>query len=404
MQKRLVKYVGVAIIIGLVFIAAEIGAYFYTTYLAKNFGILFYTPHITDSYSTYKKRLNPLLGWPSSQAIQEQRQARQAPISAYGDSFTAGYGVPPEDTWSNILGRMLGCTIANYGVPGYGTDQAFLRFQSNPPDGSKIVLFGHLSENIQRNVNQLRNFLVPNQQCQTKPRFVLDDQGKLKLVPVPHVSAADYDKFINNPDLFVKDDYFLPGGPSGAQKLKFPYTLSIIKAYKFFYNRYVLGYKSYLQFYRKDHSSKAFWITIALINKFCAETKKRGKHFIVLIFPTHEDFFYYKKNKKFVYQPLIEEFKKANIAFVDIGYEINKRWGDRNPLELFSKQRYYHFNEEGNKLIAQIVYEYFVAQNLCNRFLTKHLPRRIPWHGLAGRQVGRLNTVSRTRLEEDVRS
>jgi len=373
MHQRRVKYVGIFIICIVVIGSVELLAYFYTSYLAKNFGILFYTPHITESYATYKERHHARLGWPSPQALHGEHHEENAPISAYGDSFTAGYGVPAADTWSNVLGRMLGCAIANYGVPGYGTDQAYLRFHNNTRDHAKILLFGHLSENIQRNVNQLRNFLVPHPQCQTKPRFVLDGQGRLQLVPVPELSAADYERLIDDPKLFFKEDFFVPGGPSGAQKIQFPYTWSILKAHKFFYNRYVLGYKSYLQFYQPDHESKAFWLTLAIIKKFYAEAKKRGKYPLVLIFPTHEDFFYYKKNKKMVYQPLVKKLKQEDIEFIDVGQGIIARLGDRNPLELFSKERYYHFNKEGYKLAAQVIYEYFVAKKLCDQILTKEL-------------------------------
>ena len=222
MRERLVSVAGVAIIVIIIVASVEISAYFYTTYLAKRYGILFYLPHITESYATYAARVNPSLGWPSPQSMHPQpdgpagekamasnsgHSSQEIPISAYGDSFTAGFGVKPEYTWSNVLGKMLGCPIENYGVPGYGTDQAYLRFHDNTQDDAKIVLFGYLSENIQRNVNQLRNFLAPINQCQTKPRFVLDEKGQLDLVPVPQLSEKNYQEFIKNPERFLTNDF-----------------------------------------------------------------------------------------------------------------------------------------------------------------------------------------------------
>lgn len=234
-SRLLVSITGVAVILVLIAAAVEIGAYCCTTYLARKYGILFYLPQITEDYATYAARVNPLLGWPSPQALAQEPGSRlPAPISAYGDSFTAGFGVEPGSAWSNVLSRMLGVPIANFGVPGYGTDQAYLRFREQAEDGAEIVLLGVLSENIQRNVNQLRNFLIPSPQCQTKPRFGLDDQGYLRLVPLPHLTAENYGDFIRNPERYLKHDYFVPGGLSGAQKLEFPYTWSILKAYRFF--------------------------------------------------------------------------------------------------------------------------------------------------------------------------
>uniref|UniRef100_A0A7V6A3B5 SGNH/GDSL hydrolase family protein n=1 Tax=Desulfobacca acetoxidans TaxID=60893 RepID=A0A7V6A3B5_9BACT len=376
MRDRLVSFTGLALMVALILATVEIAAYFYSTYLARRYGILFYLPQITEDYATYAARVNPRLGWPSSQALQKQQDDmiamasapgtdltkidREFPISAYGDSFTAGFGVKPEYAWSNVLGRMLGCHIANYGIPGYGTDQAYLRFHDNNQDGAKIVLFGVLSENIQRNVNQLRNFLIPSSQCQTKPRFVLDNQGHVQFVPLPKLTAQNYEDFIQNPDHYLSHDYFVPGGPSGAQKLEFPYTWSILKAHKFFYDRYVLGYKSYLQFYLPHHPSQAFPLTLAIIKQCISEVQKRGKHPIVLVFPTDEDFRVYHRH--FVYAPLIHALKREHIEYIDLGTEILKRLGSRSYMELFLGGQYHHFNENGNKLVARILFDYFKAK------------------------------------------
>jgi hypothetical protein len=376
MRHRLMTFTGTALIIFVVLGTLEVAAFVYTTYLAQRYGIIFYLPRlISEDFASYSARVHPVLGWPSPQAKQEQPDGRadskQLPgeirLSAYGDSFTAGFGVEPEHTWSAVLGNMLGCQIENYGVPGYGTDQSYLRFHHNRSDPADIVFFGHLSENIQRNVNQLRNFLAPIHQCQTKPRFILDEKGQLQLVPLPQLSAENYDVFIKNPERFLRHDYFAPGGPSGAQKLGFPYLWSVVKAYRFFYNYFIVGYKSYLQFYRPDHPSRAFPLTMAIINQFHQEAQSRGNHPIVLIFPTDEDFRYYNKHLEFVYKPLIRELEKSHLDYIDLGSEIVTRWGDKNYMDLFSGEKYYHFNKEGNKLIAQIIYDYFSARNYCPR-------------------------------------
>jgi hypothetical protein len=373
MRDRLVFFTGVAVIVVLIVATVEIAAFFYTTYLAKRYGILFYLPQITEDYATYAARVNPRLGWPSPQVLQKEgddlartvaaapNPDRGVPISAYGDSFTAGFGVKPEYAWSNVLGKMLDCQIANYGVPGYGTDQAYLRFHNNTEDKAKIFLLGVLSENIQRNVNQLRNFLIPSSQCQTKPRFVLGKRGHLQLVPLPKLTAQNYEDFIKNPDHYLHHDYFVPGGPSGAQKLGFPYTWSILKAHKFFYDRYVLGYKSYLQFYQPGHPSRAFPLTMAIIKQVISEAKVRGKHPIVLVFPTDEDFRVYHQH--LVYEPLIHTFNQEQIEYIDLGAELLKRLGDRNYMDLFLGGKYHHFNEEGNRLVARIIFDYFKARN-----------------------------------------
>ncbi|MFZ2089020.1 MAG: SGNH/GDSL hydrolase family protein [Desulfobaccales bacterium] len=363
--RGLVAVAGVAVIFLVIFATLELAAFLYTSYLAKKYGILFYLPNITEDYPTYAARLNPLLGWPSPQALEQEAQAApgKAAISAYGDSFTAGYGVEPEYAWSNVLGRMLSRQIANYGVPGYGTDQAYLRFHDNAKDTANLVFLGLLSENVQRNVNQLRNFIIPNSQCQTKPRFLLDDKGALQLAPLPDLTAENYRDFIESPERFLEHDYFRPGGPSGAQHLGFPYTWSILKAHRFFYNRYVLGYTSYLQFYQPGHPSRALPLTMAIVQQFHREAKDRGKHPIVLIFPGPEDFPYYQQHKKPLYEPLLQEFQRRGIEYVDLGVEIIKRLGSRDYSEIFLAGRYSHFNEKGNRLVAEIIYDYLKSKD-----------------------------------------
>ncbi len=367
--RGLIAAVGAALIFLVILATLELAAFLYTTYLAQKYGIIFYLPHITEDYPTYAARLNPRLGWPSPQALQEQDAEAAAPnqppitISAYGDSFTAGYGVEPQHTWSSVLGRMLGRPIANYGVPGYGTDQAYLRFHDNSRDPANLVFLGLLSENIQRNVTQLRNFIIPNSQCQTKPRFILNETGKLEVVPFPALTAETYPEFLKHPERFLEHDYFRPGGPSGAQNLGFPYLWSIIKAHKFFYDRYVLGYKSYLQFYEPDHPSQALPLTRAIVNQFLREAKDRGKQPIVLIFPGPEDFPFYQQHKRPVHEPLLKEFHRQGVDYVDLGAEITKRLQGRDYQEVFLTGRYSHFNEKGNRLVAEIVYDYLKAKN-----------------------------------------
>jgi len=67
-----------------------------------------------------------------------------------------------------------------------------------------------------------------------KPRFVIDEDGSLSLIPLPKVLMDEYSKMLKNPEKFLKYDYLIPGGPTGNQKAGFPYSLSILKA--LFYN------------------------------------------------------------------------------------------------------------------------------------------------------------------------
>ena len=79
-------------------------------------------------------------GWPTIDALKTEHYdalcSRPSPafpkpgnecITLYGDSFTYGEEVDHEDAWSNRLAERIGCHVGNYGVGGYGSDQALLR-------------------------------------------------------------------------------------------------------------------------------------------------------------------------------------------------------------------------------------------------------------------------------------
>ena len=133
---------------------------------------IFYKPIIADDYPEYLAIRDPVLGWPAPNTFGQDGErdavgsriiplfpdpASYSPcVALYGDSFTWSSEVDHAHAWSNVLSGLLQCRVANYGVGGYGTDQAYLRFLHNEKDVAPIAILNHLSENILRNVNQFR--------------------------------------------------------------------------------------------------------------------------------------------------------------------------------------------------------------------------------------------------------
>jgi hypothetical protein len=105
------------------------------------------------------------------------------PIFFFGDSFVGGVpSVPPELSLTAQLDRRLpGLAVYNYGVGGYGVDQAYLRCESAllKLKGTRrpIVLFGVLTVDLDRTIVSVRDFYP-------KPHFALED-GELVLGNVP---------------------------------------------------------------------------------------------------------------------------------------------------------------------------------------------------------------------------
>ena len=89
----------------------------------------------TQSYNKYLNIRDSEFGWDSPN--QDKYGARidrsnfknsQPCIDVYGDSFT--YGHPNEVyAWPSQLSSLVKCRVRNFGVGGYGSDQAFIKFK-----------------------------------------------------------------------------------------------------------------------------------------------------------------------------------------------------------------------------------------------------------------------------------
>ena len=115
-------------------------------------------------------------------------------ILFFGDSFTFCDEVPDDAAFEWILEKLDPRFEAiNFGVSGYGTDQAFLRYRKVGKGlGAEVVVIGFLLENIGRNVNRYRPLWYPSSGfSNTKPRFVLDGSGALELLPQPYATREE---------------------------------------------------------------------------------------------------------------------------------------------------------------------------------------------------------------------
>jgi lysophospholipase L1-like esterase len=90
-----------------------------------------------------------------------------------------------------------------------------------------------------------------------------------------------------------------------------------------------------------------------------------------LIIPTHIDVSTYFQLGKWVYQPLLDMLVKRNLNFLDVGPQFIQHRG--KPL--YDPKSRYHLSEEGNQVLAEIVYDY-LRQNHFTRQI--HLADLLP--------------------------
>lgn len=109
-------------------------------------------------------------------------------IALFGDSYTEGSAT---GGWWRVLEERMNaagvkCEVLNFGVGGYGMDQAYLRWKKEGVGWQPhVVILGFFADDCYRNLNLLRLLRDPDSGIPVmKPRFILEGDG-LRLVNSP---------------------------------------------------------------------------------------------------------------------------------------------------------------------------------------------------------------------------
>jgi hypothetical protein len=125
--------------------------------------------------------------------VSYKKPQRSHRLAIVGDSFTFGIGVPFESSWGAQLEYRMADTVEvlNFGVNGYGIDQAYLRYTRDAkPLHPDIVMLGFISWDFPR-VLHVYPFVGSDWQIPfAKPRF--DIQGEvIEPVNVPLMAPSN---------------------------------------------------------------------------------------------------------------------------------------------------------------------------------------------------------------------
>jgi hypothetical protein len=312
------------------------------------------------------------LGWPRpSEATRLPRDATGAKFnaefpgpgaacaSAYGDSFVWGEELPPMDGWIEQLSHRLGCRVANYGVSGYGTDQAYLRFRRNSADKAPAALLGIFPENIVRNVNHYRALMGYGvNPVSLKGRFVLDGAGRLASVARPRLDADGFVALNRAPADVIPDEYLLPDTRDGPATMRFPYTATFVRvALKPRLWARFTGRPSWSAFYQADHPSRALALTAAIAEAFAREAERRGAKALVVMLPGASSFRGQAKYGSFEYAPLVDRLTGAGIAVFDPGAALLAKVGSAGYCALYIHPESCegHYGAGGSMIVAEVV-------------------------------------------------
>ncbi|MCP3919176.1 MAG: hypothetical protein GY711_26850 [bacterium] len=259
-----------------------------------------------------------------------------------GDSYTFGTEVADEECWParmEILDK--GFEVINFGVGGYGTDQALLRLRRDGTQlGAQVIVMGVLLENIARNVNRLRTLHYPDTpQPVVKPRFVLRD-GQLELLPVPYASRRElYEAALSDAlrDTMGENDYWAGDDP-------WPAWSSIA--------RLVAGRRAERRrnpwLLWQDPQGEPYRVTLALLETFKREALATGAgHALVVLFPTQGTLDVFRGGYPQWYEHLLNDLEERGIEYLDVARALIAA-PEGTPLYLHQ-----HFTPEGNDIVAR---------------------------------------------------
>lgn len=222
------------------------------SYLAvKNLGFLrffaYSEPKVTqEQFEDYMQNRHPLLGWPSKKWLAEytvETGARISPvneafgdagpcISLYGDSFAYGDEATHDEAWANVLAGLMNCRVDNFGIGGYGLDQALLRFEGHLEQGHDLaatIIYTIYPDDLNRNMNQWR-YLLGSHPFSFKPVFHITDK-KVVFEPQFNGSFDDFKRISNDPSSALNAESYSPDANAFRRPVtfSFPYTLTFAK-------------------------------------------------------------------------------------------------------------------------------------------------------------------------------
>lgn len=337
----------------------------------------------TEQYITH----HPVLGWTikpdgadpyhrsNSQGFRSDQNAAPYPsagkirISAYGDSYIHSDDVQNNETWLKFLSDLEPkLETLNFGVPGYGTDQTFLRYRENGLDfHPDIVLIGFMSENPHRNVNTFRPFYNRKTQIPlSKPRFVLDGKD-LVLIKNPLPALNDYQELLDRPNEVLlrlsSNDYYYR-----SNYKKSPFDLfQTVRLFKVLKILYIDHSDKIMRSGIYNINSNAFRVTSSILEKFYKTVENDGARPLIVVIPNRYDLINLigHPTRRKIYEPYLEVFNKNGWLYVDLTDCFLNDPRNIDVDQLFGSGE--HFSAEGNRRMAEYIHQFLKDNSLMTK-------------------------------------
>ena len=278
-------------------------------------------------------------------------------VLAFGDSFTFCDDIADRFTFEHLLEhRYADFEVLNFGVSGYGTDQALLRFRRLGRElEADVVCIGILLENIGRNVNRFRPLWSTRTGfAATKPRFRLEGT-ELVLVPQPFSSRHELRATLLDGTVLeriAEHEYWVgrPRVPTGRLS-----ALARIGA------GWLAERERDPERLWADPDGEPFLTTVAILATFRDEALAAGARLApILVFPTRQDLERRLEGTAY-WSPFLAELERRGLDAIDLSVPLAARERELRAAPdqgtLYFKS---HLSSVGNSVVADTLHRWIV--------------------------------------------
>lgn len=265
-------------------------------------------------------------------------------IALFGDSFTHGDEVSYEESWGYLLEKNLqaagvNAEVLNFGVGGFGMDQAYLRFlEEGKQKHPHLVVFGLQQENFWRNVNVFRpKYTLYSYLYFTKPKGILRGDS-IQWVNRPTVPLDSIFPLIRNTyqpkamehEYFWKNRIYMKDAPFSNWL-----TVKFIRSFLF--------HQDNLYDEPKSASQEGMDLFEKIVESFHRETTAIGAQFVILQLPIDHEILKYQQtgtslNEAFL-APFVAPYHYCQTEDLFLPYTIPETYQG-------------HYKPLGNKLVG----------------------------------------------------
>lgn len=302
------------------------------------------------------------LGWDGEQIARDfNPEIKTAWAQSYGDSFTYCSEVDSAESWQSQFEEITAEKIVNLGVPGYGLDQALLKFERyGSRYRTRFVIIGlnrftyyrTLSYHTWHMFDHADKFMFA-----FKPIFT-PGHGGYELTPPPCRSAGCiFDLLKNRPqslERFMSEHDYWYRLNNSRPYARFPHTLAFVhSSYLRLKEKFDQRTPANRYFLFEPHSSK---LVRHLIDRIADRCEKIGARPLFLLLYSAKDLTWIRQQGRGD-RLILQHMKRKGYPFVDMNTYIPGKLGGEADFSTLSAPEG-HLNRHGNRMVAEALAAY----------------------------------------------